>query len=765
MAVTVEEVNKDICTGCGGCLNVCPVNAISMKADEKGFLFPSVNKEICILCGACCKKCPALHTAQKFSKEIEIYAAYAADDIRAQSSSGGIFTALAKYAFSKSGAVAGAAWTDGWKVKHIVIRSENELDRLRRSKYLQSDTGDTFRQTKKLLDQQVFVLYSGCPCQIAGLYSYLGKEYDNLLTADIVCHGVPSPLALKKYLEELSAGKEIRDVNFRDKSHGWGTPSSVSFSDGTKYFKGCNDDPYYIGFLNGITTRSSCSTCKYASPERIGDIALGDFWGVSEIDPKYNDNKGTSLVVVNTAKGKKCFNEIKPQLKLCEAVPKERVIEISKRRNGQFIAPRASHKNRERFFHLMNEENFSKAISEATEKKFDIGVVGWWYNDNYGGTLTYYALHQLLRSMGYSVLMIEKAASDPGYVPNYSTIPRRFAKKYYSISQIYHPYKMGVLNGVCSAFISGSDQLFSPYLWEYSGPPYYLDFAAPDKNMISYASSFGNSYAANEKFKMTVSYYLRRFNALSVREDYAVDIMRDNFGLEAKKVLDPVFVCDPIEYDKLIEKSELRLEEKYFANFILDPDEGKKNAILHAKAKLGLSFINLIHAIDFEANSKKLGLENIKPDLDVEDFLNYYKNAEFIITDSYHGTCFAIIFRKPFISIANKQRGIGRFVSMLSELGLQNRMVNDVSEIYSRPELFEKVDYTEAEKRLHILKKDSYDWLKNALSAPKSKALSNFQIMDHKQNINNNKVIRLQEEVFELRKKIDELYGLLGKKQ
>lgn len=366
----------------------------------------------------------------------------------------------------------------------------------------------------------------------------------------------------------------------------------------------------------------------------------------------------------------------------------------------------------------MSEELYFGA--ETENKHFDVGIVGWWYNDNYGGTLTYYALNRLIQSMGYSVLMIERPSNDQNYKPNYSTIPRRFAKKYYNISKNYPSNKLGKLNSLCSMFVSGSDQLFNPYLWEYSGPFYFLDFASPEKNTISYASSFGNRFDSTISSRMRMFGYLKNFGALSVRETYAADMMRDIFCLRAQKVLDPVFVCDPSEYDKLIEKSELKFTEKYFVNFILDPDDKKRNAILGARDKLKLPFVNLIHAVDFEENTRKLGLENTKADTDIEDFLNYYKNAEFIITDSFHGTCFAIIFRKPFICIVNKQRGSGRFISMLTELGLEGRMVNDASEIQKRPDLFEKMDFTKAEQKLAALKQESYNWLKNVLSKPKN---------------------------------------------
>lgn len=354
---------------------------------------------------------------------------------------------------------------------------------------------------------------------------------------------------------------------------------------------------------------------------------------------------------------------------------------------------------------------------------YDVGIVGWWYNLNYGGTLTYYALHQLVKSMGLSVLMIERAISKEGYLPDYeSQIPRRFAKKYYNISKNCLHSEMPMLNNYCNTFISGSDQLFSPYLWKYSGPEYYLNFADEDKRIISYASSFGGEeYKSTDAFKEEIYSYLSRFTALSVREGYAVDIAKNVFNLKAEKVLDPVFVCDPAEYDALIEQSRVKIDVPYFASFFLDPCREKKEAIQYLNNKLNLPYVNLIHATDFDENAKKLDLDNIKPDLDVEDFLCYYKNAEFIITNSFHGTCFAIIFKKPFISIANQKRGVGRFVSMLTELGLADRLVNDYSEIYNRPGLLTALDYERVYKALEPLRKRSYDWLYNAIKAPKEK--------------------------------------------
>lgn len=752
-------VNMENCTGCGACRSACPAGAVSMQPDREGFLYPVIDREKCIHCGLCSFVCPECENKGERRKAPEPQSAFAvmADEgIRRESSSGGLFTLLAEQVLERGGAAAGAVWTEDWKAKHAVVCERDGLDRLRRSKYVQSDLGDVLNEVKGLLEAGKWVLFSGCPCQTAGLYTYLGKEYDRLITVDLVCHGAPSPLAFEKYIREISGGKKVTEINFRSKKRGWGTPSSIQMAGGFSYFRECGDDPWYMAFLNGISTRKSCGTCRYACPERVGDVTLGDFWGVSEIAPEWDDRIGTGLVLLNTEKGRRIFDGVRPRLKLAEQVPFERVKEIAKRRNGQLLSPRPAHKNREQFFRMLGKAPFSSAVLAAAEKKYDVGIVGWWYNENYGGTLTYFALNRILEEMGLTVLMIERASVNPSRPVDTSTIPRRFARKYYNISRIYHPYKMGELNHVCSAFISGSDQLFSPYLWEYSGPPYYLDFVDPSKNMISYASSFGNSYEAEEKFKMTVSYYLRRFNALSVREDYGVDIMRDQFGLTAQKVLDPVFVCDPAEYDALADRSQVRPEGKYLLSFILDPDPGRRNAILYVKEQTKLPFINLIHAMDFEENARKLNLPETRANIDVEDFLQYYRNAEFIITDSFHGTCFAIIFRKPFIAIANRKRGENRFISLLKELGLLNRLVYDSSEISRRPDLLEKTDYAETERRLSVLRKESCQWLKNALFSPAGKAKSSFQVMDLKQNNSANRISRMQEEIDRLKKSLEE---------
>lgn len=755
---TVENICKASCTGCGACFNICPNDAITMEYDEEGFAYPNIRRDICTDCGLCYERCPSVK-AVKLSEQPECFAVMAEDEIRLKSSSGGMFTLLAEKVIDSGGYVCGAAYSaDYSRVDHIVVSDKEGLEKLRGSKYVQSDTGNVYRQIKKLLDEEKNVLFSGCPCQAAGLKNFLEKEYDNLLIIDLICHGANSLKAYKSFLKECAGERTVKSVNFREKEgFGWSTPVCITYTDGTQTRQSCDKSPWYKGFLRGVINRPYCGNCVYAAPLRVGDITLGDFWGVSDISPEYNDEKGTGLVLINTSKGEKAFFDVKQQLKLCQPVIIDKVKEIARTRNGQLLSPQKAHANRKRFFDEIDNLSFSSAVDYSLDEHYDIGVVGWWYNENYGGTLTYYALNRVLRSMGLSVLMIEKPCLEDSEAPNYENIPRRFAKKHYAISKIYHPNKLGEINAKCTAFISGSDQLFAPSLWSYSGPSLYLDFVNPGKNIISFASSFGESFKSGDDFRSMVSYYLHRFNSISVREDYAVDIMRDRFGLEAEKVLDPVFVCDPSEFYRLADSSHVKIEKEYFASFFLDPCAEKRDAILYTKKKLGLPYVNLIHACDFESNIERLGLDETKSDLDVEDFLNYYRNAKFIITDSFHGTCMAIIFRKPFISIANRQRGVKRFVSMLNEVGLSNRLVFDYSEIYRRSRLYSNIDYDKVYKRINLLREKSYNWLKRAIFEPQNKAAVPFNVMDIKQYEMVLKILSLQETVYKQQQEINEL--------
>lgn len=759
MQKNINKVSHDKCTGCGACLNRCPKNAIVMEYNNEGFLYPKVT-DGCVNCGLCLDVCHCVQQDYMNTfrhKEVECYAMKADEKVLKESSSGGMFTILAEYALSKDGYICGATYTDDFLgVEHIVIKNRDELKKLRGSKYVQSDTKFTYKEVQDLLLKGNLVLYTGVSCQIAGLRAFLKKDYDNLILVDILCHGAPSPKVYRKYICELSKGKSLKKIDFREKAHwGWGTASSLFFEDGSVYRNDCYHDAYWRAFLGGLSTRKCCKECYYASTMRIGDFSIGDFWGIDLIEPTLNDREGTSIVLLNNDKAAKVLNEIRSNCALLKKVDLNAVKEIAKTRNGQLLWPQREHWARKRFFELLEKKSFFEAFDYATTSKYDVGITGWWYNENYGGTLTYFALHQVLKKMGQSILMIAKCSDNPNYKPKWDSVPLRFAQKNYDISKNHTHNSIGKLNNHCKTFISGSDQLFNPTLWTWSGPQYFLNYVGVDKNIISYASSFGQEFYDTSNLKYRMSYWLHRFNAISVREDYAVDICKDVFGLEAVQVVDPVFLCDVEEFEKQAAKSNLIKEKDYMVSFFLDPDNDKRDIILELSKKLNLDYVNLIDAINIDANADKLGLDNIQKNIDVEGWLFYYQNADFVITDSFHGTCFAIIFKKQFISIANKKRGTNRFVSVLKIFGLENRLVYSTSEIESRPELFDDIDYEKAYAKASDKIVFSYKWLEDAVKNPKKKKADLFNSLNYA-------VEELKKQNAELRKRVYELENRLG---
>ena len=337
------------CCGCAACLNACPKGAITMTEDEAGFIFPKVDTGICINCGICKKVCVFTKNDIGESEEPEVYAGVINDTATLKkSSSGGVFSALANAVLDKGGVVFGAAWGEDLSLSHIAVCSKEELGKLRGSKYVQSFIGRSFKEAKSFLEAGRFVCYSGTPCQISGLKSYLGKSYDNLLTVDIICHGVPSIKMLKDDLTFVSGKntKELGEVKFRDKEYGWGTKGSIA-SPAQKLKYNAGTSPYYFYFLKGEVYRESCYNCRFPSEKRQGDITLGDYWGIkTELIKKLGDidpDLGISCVLVNTENGKKWLEAAKKSLSL--TVSDRKSVE---KRNGQLLkhsTPLPEHKD------------------------------------------------------------------------------------------------------------------------------------------------------------------------------------------------------------------------------------------------------------------------------------------------------------------------------------------------------------------------------------------------------------------------------------
>ncbi len=752
-ANSILRLDRKDCTGCGACYNTCPVDAISMQRDAEGFLFPVVDEGKCTNCGLCSRACAALNPSFVNAKNPACYAVWADDEIREVSSSGGMFSLVADYILDKGGYVCGAAYSDDYmSVRHIIISDKADLPRLRGSKYVQSDTGTVYKEIRALLDADKYVLFTGCPCQVAGMYAFLGREYEKLLTLDIVCHGANSLKAYHKFLEERAKGRTIEKVDFREKKvYRWSTPTTIYFTDGSVFRAPWNVCTWYKGFLNGVINRNVCGHCPYAQPQRQGDITLADFWQIHRYDPTLDDRRGTSLVLVNSAKGEAVFSDIRKNMKLCQKVPIQHALQY----NGQLHTPQKPHPRRSRFFDMLDKHGYDKAVDYTLHDKYHVGLMGFWTSCNYGSILTYYALHQIIRSFGLSVLMIEKPYIWENDIEYTDTHARVFGKEFYQISKRRRLNELRVLNDHCEMFMIGSDQAWRYEISKHYGYCMFLDFADDEKKKIAYATSFGGEgYYSTEDYRRKAAFYLQRMDAISVREEQAVRICKETFNAEATHVLDPIFVCDMENYESLIADADASEEGDYIVTYILDPTPEKRKALLDASSRLNMKLVNILDGLPlkFPGNKQKLGLDNIKENVSAKEFLYYFKNSKFVITDSFHGTCFAILFKKPFISIANASRGIPRFVSILSQLGLPDRLVYNAMEIEGKDYLFNDIDYDKVYEILEREKARSLKWLKDALEAPKAPRPSAYDILSRENDALRERIDKLNGELDTIKK-------------
>ena len=318
------------CTGCSACINICPMKCLIMKADEYGFLYPSLqHPNLCVKCGMCGKVCPVSSNKKKCEKEetTKAYAVYSKDvSLREASTSGGAFAELALEILKNGGAVYGAAYDNQFYISHIYIEKVEDLNWLCGAKYAQSDLGYSFREIKEKLELGQQILFVGTPCQVAGLKAFLQKDFEGLYTVDFVCHGVPSPAIWKNYVEYRAkidnAGQLPKKINLRSKHTGW---SHYQYSNVYQYYNGVTysakggTDLYMRLFVGDYINRNSCAKCRFKGYNRISDITLGDFWGIWDIAPEMDDNRGTSLVLVHSEKGENLVSALNDRIQ-CKKV-------------------------------------------------------------------------------------------------------------------------------------------------------------------------------------------------------------------------------------------------------------------------------------------------------------------------------------------------------------------------------------------------------------------------------------------------------------
>lgn len=371
----MENIENN-CTGCHVCSLKCPKQCIKMEYLEEGFLYPIINKKECIKCSLCEINCPVLSKV-KMSNETRAFSVKNKSiSERMNSASGGVFPLLSQFVIKRNGVVFGAAYDQELEVRHIKIEYEKDINKLQSAKYTQSIVGSIFIEVENALLDDRWVVFSGTPCQCNGLKAFLKREYEKLIIVDLICHGVPSPKVWKAYVKwrcnRENNGNLPEQVNMRSKYSGW---SKYSYSTEFNYGKGNisripnREDPFMKAFIGNICLRKSCSQCQAKGVERCSDFTLGDYWGVWNQHPEFDDNKGTSIVFTHSEKAIEILNEIKPQVECIEVDIEEAIKE-----NPSMLVSSKEHPERSQFLKEVTDENFKKIVDKYFPQSTECGL-------------------------------------------------------------------------------------------------------------------------------------------------------------------------------------------------------------------------------------------------------------------------------------------------------------------------------------------------------------------------------------------------------
>ncbi len=712
----------DNCTSCALCANICPSNAISMCWNESGFLIPDVKEESCIHCGLCIRNCPALHphpepAPAEFTPKA--YAAYSThDNIRRASSSGGVFSELATTIMELGGVVYGVRWESGFHACFHRAETPDELAAFRGSKYVQAEPGHVYRQVREDLQSERPVLFSGLPCQVQALLRFMKKRPSSLITVSLACHGIPSRLLATQYLDEkqVELGCSISDWQFRDKTHGW-----IDYHVRTT---GCNGsstltlkhkDDYMRLFLSDIVMKKACYTCPYSykngAVPTIGDIALGDFWNIRHLHPELDSFGGISCVLSLTPAGEKLLNLTETQGKIrlheesytiarnptgASASPIPPIIPKQRNRALQMLRKRAPLQNllklserRISFCGISLRE--SAPIIRAlvylkkrltTVPRPIVGILTEELGANYGGLLQAYAMQQVVSSCGFTPYTLNHTTPPPiirrvrQYLAHAAwrchiipplPLPKRVAL------QAGRDFTNDFINTIPAdtesqwqshmeripfhALIVGSDQVWNPAGKRRPMPFFYLERAPLElrQKSIAYAASFGEDFPLyHPNDEESCSRLLRDFKAVSTREHSGTELCRKR-GVSATQMPDPTLLLTREHYDELIgSPGVLEQGKRILHTYLLDakPD---------------------VHGVAAQLHMKVETVSEERAPIAVREWLRRIRDCSAMITDSFHGCVFAIIFNRPFVCLGNAARGEARFRSLLYTFGLSER--------------------------------------------------------------------------------------------
>lgn len=773
---TIEQ-----CFGCSACVDACAKKAIQLVEDANGFYVPHVQKDLCVECGSCEKKCPSLQqndVPRNSLDEQQLYAAWSTDeDIIQHSASGGVFAQVAtEFLDGKPERIVyGATLLDDSTVKHIAVENSKDIYLLQNAKYQQSNATGIYQHVKKSLQAGKEVLFSGTPCQIAALYTFLGQKRDNnLYTMEVICHGVPTNYLAKVALQ-LNHAQKI--VAYRTKSQGWAKGNR------TKYM-GTNGeivempryrlDFHFRAYLSFHWLRTSCSTCPFAQIERVADITMGDFWGGNK--RKYHNFMGLSVITINNEKGRKLIEQTKRlQLKRTTylealghnqnlymptaqaskganmiaaikkmSLPCQKIILQQGFSNkwlfgmGQVIET-IYNKVAQRSLRKTMKNKINTIVSQVKQKQPKVGILTTYFAANFGAMLQPYALKRLLELQGYDVEFIRYKQQAVYESHKAFSIQRIFAKGIAAAigNLLALPFAM-VQDKRMQAFkrmylqtpddfvdtipqdkdyyLFGSDQIWNPINTNGFDDIYFGAFPTKeDAKKIAYAAS-GECIEETEENAKYLTDKLQNFDAIGVREESLKHkLQRLTHRQDMQVVVDPTLLADKTILDELPEKNVMK-SEKY---------------VFFYQLRQSVAFLPKIHAFARQKGCKLLVISSTPkkdcltyamkhrdvtylPAAGMEEFLGAIRHADYVFTPSFHGNVFAIVYNRPLFSLVLKDKLNNRAHDLLVTLGMQNRLVTldgDWDNIMP-------TSYKEVNEKVEKIRQDSLKFLTDNMIAP-----------------------------------------------
>ncbi len=768
--------SREACSGCTACQAICPRDAIAMVADEEGFLRPRVDVAKCIGCHRCEHVCSVLHPGQP-DVSPTCYAAYTRDEkLRLQSSSGGIFTELAKPIIAAGGVVFGCVWERPELVAiHVRAETLEELAAMRGSKYVQSDLRDTFREAKTALLAGRQVLFSGTPCQIAGLNAFLGKPYDNLLKIEIICHGVPSPVLFRNYKDDVVAWGRRRENNrtavafsFRDKSRGWRSRgASVLFDDGRLHREPQSRNGYLKAFLAHWTLRRSCYRCVATDGRSQADITLGDFWGIERVCLGADDNRGISLVIVHTKRGHEAYEGIACSCYYGLVPFQDAVASNPSYRGSRYMNPiRADFmrllrkQNIDSAYRLMVRERRVRGVFQFVKRciKRIVGMVLGVYRlptrsvgivtivesyllMNYGSLFQHYALRMILSEIGFDAfrcanptetfcLKKDRIIRFVKYRVGLCLARMRiltlrqkvvksvtsllFARRNFTAFYRKNVGRLHERSKRCVAYVAGSDQIWTRWTDIVS-----LANVSDGVVRVSYAAS-ADWYACrnSSEWCTEAKNRLKIFDAISVRERAGQQLLQALLpGKEIFHAIDPVMLLTKSDYEALAPSAVFFKRPTLFVYLV--NIRSTEEIYLASYEQLATSLGCQLRMVGIQ------GAECYLPDqyalyLSPEDFLRAYRDARYVVTNSFHGTVFALLFEKSFLSIKQidlpKANQNTRQKELLAYFNLGERRISTTQlQIKGEVLLRSTVDWCGIRDAMTEWRLASIDWLRKAL--------------------------------------------------